>query len=220
MSEGLWLCWFCKSVLSRGFICHRCSKIQPLAGQLDYFELFGQTRRLNIDEAWLEKKFHELSWKYHPDYHQGESEEERTISLENSASVNQAYRILRDPVQRIQYLIGLELGSSELKGETAPPGLFDEIIQIQEALGELKMMKGSPDGEEKERLVNDLRAAREGLEGRLAAMDEKLKGLCDEWDRTLSGENGAKIEILKELQAILSNQNYLRTVLRDIGREL
>ena len=69
-------CWECRAALAgvppaANHFCDQCGKVQPLAGQADYFSFFGLPRRLGLDPAELEKQFHDLSWKLHPDrFHQ------------------------------------------------------------------------------------------------------------------------------------------------------
>ena len=64
-----------------------------------------------IDPEMLEAKFYELSRAFHPDFYQNKSETEQAISLSNAATLNTAYRTLRDPIQRAEYLLDLEAGA-------------------------------------------------------------------------------------------------------------
>ena len=73
----------------------------------DYFAFFGLPRKLTIDLAELERRFHSLSWKLHPDNFVRATEDERQLSLERSSQLNDAYRTLRDPVSRVEYLLSL-----------------------------------------------------------------------------------------------------------------
>ena len=86
--------------------CAACGKIQPLAPGMDYFCVFGLPQRiLRIDAAELEKRFHQLSWKLHPDNFVRATEKEREISLALSSELNDAYRALREPLSRVEYLL-------------------------------------------------------------------------------------------------------------------
>src|SRR5213083_2291080 len=75
---------------------------------MDHFEVFGLPRRLAIDTAELQRRFYELSRRYHPDFHQAAPPEEQARMLEASARLNAAYRALRDPIARVEYLVRLE----------------------------------------------------------------------------------------------------------------
>src|SRR2546425_899633 len=104
------MCWHCQSDIGGEYFCNQCVKVQPLSKDMDYFSCFGLPRKLNIDTARLETKFYELSRVFHPDFFEGKSEMERAVSLANSAILNQAYRTLKDPIQRVEYLLRLEAG--------------------------------------------------------------------------------------------------------------
>src|SRR5436853_2617892 len=107
---------------------------------MDHFEVFGLPRRLAIDTAELQRKFYELSRLHDPDFHQAASPEEQARTLEASARLNTAYRALRDPIARVEYLVRLEEGRDTKEGATvkpkAPPELLEEMFEIQEALQE------------------------------------------------------------------------------------
>src|SRR5437773_1552130 len=109
---------------------------------MDHFEVFGLPRRLAIDTAELQRRFYELSRRYHPDFHQAAPPEEQARALEASARLNAAYRALRDPIARVEYLVRLEEGRDTKEGATvkpkAPPELLEEMFEIQEALAEAK----------------------------------------------------------------------------------
>src|SRR5947207_8936718 len=109
---------------------------------MDYFEVFGLPRRLGLDAAALQRKFYELSRRTHPDFHQTAPAEEQARVLETSARLNAAYRALRDPIARVEYLVRLEEGRDTKEGGAekppAPPALLAGMFEIQEALAEAK----------------------------------------------------------------------------------
>src|SRR5207247_849955 len=107
---------------------------------MDHFEVFGLPRRLAIDTAELQRKFYELSRWHHPDFHQTAPPEEQARELEASARLNAAYRALRDPILRVEYLVRLEEGRDTKEGATvkpkAPPEVPEEMVEVQEAPAE------------------------------------------------------------------------------------
>src|SRR5713226_3659443 len=110
----------------------------------DHFSLFEVPRKLWIEMSPLEKKFLELSWKLHPDKFVNASAEEQELSLKRSSELNDAYRVLRDPVARVEYLLGLE--GMRKEGEhkqQAPPELLEEVFELNESLDELREAKAS-----------------------------------------------------------------------------
>src|SRR5215510_259830 len=108
---------------------------------MDYFEVFGLPKILGIDLAALEKTFHELSRKYHPDYFSTASPAERTQAVRMTALLNDAYRTLRHPVRRVEYLLGLHGLKSD--GSKVPQSLLMEVFEINEQLEEVKAGRAS-----------------------------------------------------------------------------
>ncbi len=124
------MCWHCQSEVAGEYFCERCVKVQPVSKELDYFTCLGFPRRLTIDQRQLEAKFYDLSRAFHPDFYQNKSAAEQTISLGNSAMLNTAYRTLRDPIERAEYLLDLEAGSVKEIRNSPPADLFEEILEL------------------------------------------------------------------------------------------
>src|SRR6187549_596820 len=117
--------------------CPQCTKILTLGRQGDYFSFLGVPRKLKLDLADLEQKFRTLSREFHPDYFYNAAPAERRASLERSSYLNDAYRTLKQPTTRIEYLLeleGLAAGGSErsgaggpnVKDTKVPPSLLEE----------------------------------------------------------------------------------------------
>jgi molecular chaperone HscB len=186
------------------------------AGAADYFETFGLERRLGIDVAALQRRFYELSRQWHPDFHQAAPPAEQARALEASARVNAAYRALRDPIARVEYLIRLEEGRDTKEGAVvkpkAPPALLAEMFEIQEALEEAR--GGVLD--DAQRVA--LRTQREGLRSRMAEAEAGIAGpLSRAWDAAPPAGRPAALEALKDA---LATRAYLRTVVDDLGAAL
>src|SRR5713101_5286506 len=107
-------CWSCGDMRAAHF-CYSCGKVQPPA-PVDYFAFFGLPRKLNVDAAILESAFYALSRKLHPDVYAGHDLREQEWSLEQSSRLNDAYRTLKDPIRRTEYLLRLE--GVELEGQS------------------------------------------------------------------------------------------------------
>ena len=183
---------------------------------MDHFEVFGLPRRLAVDTAELQRKFYELSRRYHPDFHQAAPPEEQVRALEASAGLNAAYRTLRDPIARIAYLVRLEEGRDTKEGATvkpkAPPELLQEMFEIQEALAEAKA--GGLDEAGRAALV----AQRDRLATRLRDEEVRLIGpLSEQWDASRPAERQRAFATIKESLAIRA---YLRTVVDDLNDAL
>jgi len=175
---------------------------------MDYFEVFGLPRQLGIDTLALEKTFHELSRKYHPDYFTTASPSEKTQAVRMTALLNDAYRALRHPVRRVEYLLslyGFKPDSSKVS-----QALLMEVFEINERLEEVK--GGTASVEE----ADSLRAL---IKEKRKRFDAELQQASLEWDELVkSGQPEAKLnEQLARLTEILSESSYIRNLERDLG---
>ncbi|PYN12871.1 MAG: Fe-S protein assembly co-chaperone HscB [Candidatus Rokuibacteriota bacterium] len=187
---------------------------------MDHFEVFGLPRRLRIDGAELQRKFYELSRRYHPDFHQAAPAERQAEVLDASARLNAAYRALRDPISRIEYLVRLEEGRETNEGATvkpkAPPELLEEMFEIQEALQEAKASNRSDGLEPGAR--ETLAAQRDRLLARYRDEEARLRGpLSEGWD---AGGSAERSRVLGGFKDALATRAYLRTVIDDIDQAL
>jgi len=214
------MCWHCQSEIAGEYFCERCVKVQPVSKELDYFTCLGFPRRLTIDQNALEAKFYELSRAFHPDFYQNKSVAEQAISLDNSALLNTAYRTLRDPIQRAEYLLDLEAGAAKEIRTSPPADLFEEIIELQEILDEYRATDRASETEPK--LRAKLQSERVALEHRQQSMETQLQQLFSQWDALQDrGEatDQARVErdrILKLIREILSNRTYVRNIVNDL----
>jgi molecular chaperone HscB len=207
-------CWSCGAVAPDGDLCPECGRLQPFPAGSDHWAVLGLERRLGLDRSDLQQRFHRLNRRLHPDYFHLRSPEERDISLEASAAVNAAYRALRDPVGRVEYLLeqeGMALGTA---GQAKPPAdLFEEILELQEARTVLQ----TAEGVEAAALRARLEEARTELEGRRARAETELTACFPEWD---AGDDATRRLALDRMRDILATRAYLRTVLRDLDAAL
>lgn len=209
------LCWHCQSEVGGEYFCNRCIKIQPITADLDYFQRLGLPRRLTINLQELERRFHELSRKFHPDFFQQSSDQEKAISLENSALLNMAYRTLCDPILRVEYLISLEEGAVKDIPAKAPPDLLEEILELQETLEEYKhIRKTAP--EKSADLRKRLLREQDQIASRKTVLEKELLGLFEAWDRLDEQQKKQRRSLLQWMKDLLSARAYLRTVLRDL----
>ena len=168
----------------------------------DYFTCLGLPQKLRIDRSDLEKRFYERSRQWHPDRYATRSPEERLRAEEASARLNDAYRTLREPVARAEYLLSLHgLDKKEQKSSNVPPELLEEVFELNMALEELR------GGDESAR--PQLEQARKKFEGMMVDLQRSLEAAFGEWDRT--GDRAA----LEKIFGLLNRRNYIRNLLRD-----
>jgi molecular chaperone HscB len=183
----------------------------------DYFTVFGLPRKLSVDGEALRRRFYELSRAHHPDFHQMAGEAAQAESLTRSALVNRAYRALRDPIARVEYLIALEEGRDTREGAEvrpkAPRDLLEEMLEVQEALQEAR--SGGLDEGARSRL----REERERLAGRKRAEEEAVEGRAGDWDAALDA-GADRTPLLAWFKERLATRAYLRTVIDDLSEAL
>src|ERR1700756_5773641 len=139
----------------------------------DYFAIFGLPRKLSLDLDLLEQKFLQLSWKLHPDNFVNASEQERELSLKKSTQLNDAYRALRDPLARVEYLLEIEGERKEgEKRQQAPPELLQEVFELNESLDELREANSA--GLELDGMKARLQAAEANFGQKLAEVDTEM----------------------------------------------
>jgi molecular chaperone HscB len=213
--------------------CQACGKVQPPL-PVDYFSFFGMPRKLNIDVARLEREFYELSRKLHPDLNARADKREQEWSLEQSSLLNDAYRTLKDPIKRTQYLLGLEgieleeqsktatekaRASGKVKKQIVPPDLLEEVFELNMQLEEARMNKKM--GEDDPALVKDLEAHKAVLQKKSEALSQELKTHWDEWDRVAdSNDEQDRRRALDRMVDLLNRRSYIRNLVRDVNEAL
>jgi len=216
------MCWHCQSEVTGEYFCDRCVKVQPLSKESDYFTCFGLPRLLTIDAQTLETKFYELSRAFHPDFFQRKTDAEQAISLGNSALLNTAYRTLKDPIRRAEYLVQLEAGSVKDIRTSPPADLFEEILELQDDLDGFRAASADNEISERDRLQAKLMDKREHLKRRQQAMESDLRSLFTTWDHLQAQDDrnqavrAEKDVTLKHMREILSNRTYLRNIINDL----
>jgi molecular chaperone HscB len=214
------VCVSCHERLNGPFVCGSCGKLQPTEGT-DYFALFGLLRKLWIDMGALEQKFLQLSWKLHPDNFVNASEEERELSLKRSSELNDAYRALKDPVTRVEYLLAIEGERKEgEKKQQAPPELLEEVFELNESLDELREAKAA--GLELDEMKERLHSAEENFGKKLAEVDAEMQETAKDWDKAVdsNADETTRKKIMARLNEHLNRRSYIRNLVLSVAKEL
>jgi molecular chaperone HscB len=214
-------CWNCHERALGTHFCSSCGKLLQLPKGVDYFALFEMPRKLWIDLDVLEKKFLQLSWKLHPDNFMNATERERELSLEQSSQLNDAYRLLRDPVARVEYLLGLEGARKEGEHkQQAPPELLEEVFELNESLDELREAKSS--GGDLISLKKHLESAEKNFQEKLGEVDEQLQAAAREWDAAIDAKAGEadRKTLMARLNELLNRRSYIRNLVTNVQKEL
>lgn len=215
------VCWNCRKPSETAHFCSHCGKLLPAKAGTDYFSLMEMPRKLWINMQDLERKYLQLSWKLHPDKFVGASEEERQLSLKQSSELNDAYRVLRDPIGRLEYLLEIEGERKEgEKKQTAPPELLEEVFELNESLDELREARSAAG--DLAALKERLEAAERNFQGKLGKVDESLQGTAREWDEALDEEAdaAARKRVMAKMNELLNRRSYIRNLVSNVAKEL
>jgi molecular chaperone HscB len=219
-------CWSCSVARNDSTLfCPHCSKIQPPPGS-DFFQVFGLERGFQIDLPALETEFHRLSRKVHPDRFARAGENERQWSLADTALLNDAYRTLKDPLHRTEYLLkleGAEIGEehagkdrkNQQDPSRVPADLLEEVFELNMQLEEMRMARKM--GEEDPQLQADLEQAKKKFADLLAAVDDDLRAEWKTWD---AGNEAARKTAQLTMVAQLDRRRYLSNLVRDVTETL
>ena len=230
-------CWSCGDQRAAHF-CNSCGHVQP-PRPVDYFSFFGLLAKMNIDTAQLEREFYKLSRKLHPDLAARHGAREQEWSLEQTSQLNDAYRTLKDPIARTEYLLKLEGVHLEeqskaatdtaretggTKKQVVPPELLEEVFELNMQLEEARMNKKM--GEQDENLATELQHTKKNLQAKNDALMTELKGYWDQWDalvdRFHAGDDvsAERTKVRDKMVGLLNRRTYIRNLVRDVNEVL
>ena len=216
-------CWSCSVAHNDSTLfCPHCSKFQPPPGG-DYFSVFGMEPRLNLDLAELEHEFHRLSRKVHPDRFARAGDNERQWSLADTALLNDAYRTLKDPLHRTEYLLklqGAEIGEEHSGKDRKDPSrvpadLLEEVFELNMQLEEMRMARKM--GESDPDLQASLEQAKLKFDALQTEVDQQLRAEWQAWDK---GDLADRKKAEKIMVALLDRRRYLSNLVRDVTETL
>lgn len=150
---------------------------------MKYFSVFGLEPRLSIDLQDLERRFYSRSRELHPDRFIRAPKEEQQRALNESSLLNDAYRTLKDPVDRAEYL----LKQHGVDSKAVPPDLLEEMFELNMAREE---------GED----------VSEKLQKMLAEVDAALPAKFVEWDKN------QQRSALEDIGTALNRRKYIENM--------
>jgi molecular chaperone HscB len=228
-ADGTSNCWACGEMRAAQF-CNACGKVQP-PKPVDYFSFFGLPRKLNLVTADLETEFYALSRRLHPDLSARFDKREQEWSLEQTSLLNDAYRTLKDPIKRTEYLLrveGVELEeqskaatekarqTGSVKKQVVPPDLLEEVFELNMQLEEVRAQKKL--GEDDPALMEEVGKQKLELEGKFEGLLDELKAYWTKWDEAVdSGTDEDRRRIRDGMVDVLNRRNYVRNLVRDIA---
>ena len=165
---------------------------------MQYFDALGLEPKLALDAEDLKKRFYERSRQWHPDKFSRAPAEERQQALDMTATLNDAFRTLRDPVKRAEYFCrenGLE------PSKNPPQDLLEEVFELNMAIEEARLDNGA---------------------GRDAAMAQ-IRDMLGETDRSLEDlfarhDAAPGRALLGVIRATLDRRRYVANLARDLEK--
>jgi molecular chaperone HscB len=229
-------CWSCGAMRAAHF-CESCGKVQPPA-PVDYFSYFGLPPKLNLSLPRLEQDFYRLSRRLHPDLNARAGGQEQQWSLEQSSLLNDAYRTLRDPIKRTQYLLkleGVELeeqskaateqarASGGAKKQIVPPDLLEEVFELNMQLEELRANQKTGDNDPS--LAAEIAQHKAALEAKNESLLAELESYWKQWDclpeKNSANDSGVERQKIRDQMVdVLNRRNYIRNLVRDVNAAL
>jgi molecular chaperone HscB len=197
---------------------------------MNYFTQFDLPLHLNIDLKALETAFYAQSRRLHPDRFASRPQAEQDAALAASSTLNDAYRTLRDPIARTEYLLSLEgvqmeeqsraatdaaKAAGTEKKQVAPPDLLEEAFELNMQLEEMRM------GEDDPQTRKDLEQAQQHFTAMLAESQQQLEALWTKWDSAADANDATAKDAAKDaLVALLNRRSYIRNLVRDVNEAL
>jgi molecular chaperone HscB len=207
-------CPSCARIQEPRIVCLDCGA--PIAADLDLFAALSVSRELQIDLARLERAYHDLGRRIHPDRFTSSPLKLRDASLRATATLTRAYRTLRDPVSRGLYW--LELNGRKLRenNQRVPQELAELVFEVQEQIADLRAAR-EPEGQGMRELGAEVAARRVDLQQTLDGLFVDLNAIFARFDA--AGEHD-RDPLFAQLKSTLSQIAYMRTLIRDVDREL
>lgn len=177
--------------------CENCRTLHP-ADAGSHFELFGLEPTYELDEADLHRRYLQCSRHIHPDRFAETGGETASLSLRVAARLNEAYRVLGDPVLRAGYLLELYGGQSSAADKSVPPEVLNQTLALREEIAAAKV-------ENDEAALDDCaRRSRERYQAALADIADLA--------RRLPGDDA----LLRRLRQALNAVKYYQRLLEQL----
>ena len=119
------ICWSCERAAGTGAMCSYCGAVQPPQPDEDFFAVLGVPRRYQQDLVQAEARFRELSRQVHPDRFARADPQARRASLQRTVQLNEAWKTVKEPVRRAEYLLrlaGYQIGDEARTGGAGSQG--------------------------------------------------------------------------------------------------
>lgn len=137
----------------------------------DFFALLGMPRRYDLDRTKLDSAYREVVAQVHPDRFAQATDAERRAAMQWTTRINEAYRVLSEPLTRAVYLLELLGRPALFERDTAVnPEFLEEQIEWREAL---EVARRNRDRDALEDLQTRLNEEMDHVQQRLATLFDR-----------------------------------------------
>jgi len=194
-------CNKCETTLVSQLFCFSCKTLQHFQKEIDFFKVLGFPVSFELKSEELELRYQELSLELHPDFYGSATEAEKLLSETAAAILNSAYKTLREPTLRADYLLHLLAEKQKLDERSLPEGFLAKMFFLQETLDELL---DSGNTVELSGMLKDLQKNKNEIETDYAPLFRKYE------------DNPEDTLIPQQLQTHLNAERYLRRLIERI----
>ena len=160
---------------------------------MDYFALFGLPVSYTLSQEQLAVRYQDLQRQYHPDKFASASAAEQLASVQQSATINQAWQTLRHPLTRAEYLLSLHGYDLASEQHTVRDTAFlMEQLELREELDEIEK------SQDEERLAAFIKRVKGMYDVRHQQVVEQLNS--ETWDA--AADTVRKLRFLDKLQSV------------------
>ncbi len=202
-------CTHCQAEMDHPAVCRSCNTLQPVDQRVDAFDLLQLPVTFRLADERLDEVYLHLTRMVHPDYFSRSPGPERSLSEDLAARINNAYRTLKDPLRRSEYLLRRAGGRSATDDKRVPPDLLGEMLDLREQVQQARDAGPAGAG-----ALSDL--ARR-LELRRADAFEELGHLHEELESAQAAADDARaVGLLDAVRQAVNGLRYLQGLLREI----
>lgn len=201
-----------------GFFCVDCHTLLPFSKEADYFTILEVEKRPVVDLQRLKENFLKVSEIVHPDKYYNASAEVKDLAMSCSSLLNKAYSTLKDPKERIKYLISIEMEKEAPVSSRTSAATMEFFIEASDVCNEADafLKKGGRGEPEKEGLRDRLQEFKKESQQRWEGVLRKIEAVDMEWTATAPGDRKPLLRRLVSLSHELSYLSKLQALLDEM----
>lgn len=201
-----------------GFFCVDCHTLLPFSREADYFTMLAVEKRPVVDLQRLKENFLKISEIVHPDKYYNTSKEVKDLAMSCSSLLNKAYSTLKDPKERIKYLISIEMDKEAPVSSRASAATMEFFIEASDICNEADafLKRGDLGEPEKRDLQDRLQEFKRDFQHRWGGVLREIEAVDMEWIATAPEDRKPLLRRLMSLSHELSYLSKLQSLLDEM----